>query len=78
MNFFTKYKNNIPVVFSLVLLLGIAVTIQTKYDAIMHPQIVFSTETRYILPSSIVKNFSFGLVVYLKTEMLPKNTLFDA
>jgi hypothetical protein len=27
----------------------------------MHPKIIFETETRYILPTVIVKNFSFGL-----------------
>jgi hypothetical protein len=60
MKIFTTYKHAIPVVFIITALLSIAVIVQLKYDKIMHPQIIFTTETRYILPATIVKNFSFG------------------
>lgn len=60
MNFFTTNKKGLPVlIFSLFLLASVAV-LQKKYDAIMHPHYLFTTETKYVLPSSIVSNFSFG------------------
>lgn len=59
MNFFTRIKRVTPLLL-IVSLLGIAIVAQIKYDSIKHPRILFTTETRYILPSSIVTNFSFG------------------
>lgn len=60
MNFFDKNKNDIIILFLSPFLLASAVLLQIKYDKIVHPQIIFTTETRYILPSSVVNNFSFG------------------
>lgn len=60
MKFFTTNISKLSVVIFLLLLLASAALLQKKYDAIVHPQIVFTTETRYILPTFIVKNFSFG------------------
>lgn len=60
MNFFSINKNTILVIAFLSLLLGTSAIIQIKYDEIEHPQNIFTTETRYILPTFIVKNFSFG------------------
>lgn len=60
MNFFTTNKKGLPVlIFSLLLLASVAL-LQKKYDTIMHPKLIFTTETKYVLPSSIVSNFSFG------------------
>lgn len=53
-------KNRIILTVTIATLLTVAIETQLKYDAIMHPKIVFTTETRYILPTVIVKNFSFG------------------
>ncbi len=60
MNFFSINKNTIPVLALLSVLLALSAIIQVKYDKIEHPQIIFTTETKYILPTFIVKNFSFG------------------
>ncbi len=59
MNFLARIKNVTPPLL-LVSLLGVAIVAQIKYDSIKHPRVLFTTETRYILPSSIVTNFSFG------------------
>lgn len=60
MNFFSINKNTILVIAFLSLLIGSSAIIQIKYDEIENPQIIFTTETKYILPTFIVKNFSFG------------------
>jgi hypothetical protein len=60
MKSFTPYANSISVGLFIVALLTSAVVLQKKYDDIEHPRIIFTTETRYILPSKIVSNFSFG------------------
>ena len=57
---FSYCKQNLSLPFFLLILLVPVVILQTKYDKIMHPKIIFTTETRYILPTSIVTNFSFG------------------
>lgn len=60
MKFFSTDKKSLLVLpFSLLLLASVA-AIQVNYDTIVHPKIIFATETRYILPASIVTNFSFG------------------
>lgn len=60
MNFLSKKKSTLSSAFIIVCLLGVAATVQLRYDEIMHPHIIFTTETRHILPAQIVKNFSFG------------------
>lgn len=59
MNFFTNIKGSSTLIIVL-LLLSFGAILQLKYDKIVHPRIMFTTETRYILPASIVSNFSFG------------------
>lgn len=53
-------KYNLVSYISIAAILFIAVKIQLTYDAIVHPQSVFTFETRYILPEKVVRNFSFG------------------
>lgn len=60
MKSFTPYAQTFSIGFFIAFLLTSAVIIQKKYDSIEHPQIIFTTETRYILPSTIVSAFSFG------------------
>lgn len=60
MNFFNTYKNKALFIFFVILLLLSAVLLQKKYDDIVHPRFIFKTETKYILPSSVVSNLSFG------------------
>lgn len=59
-NLFRYCTKNLSLPFLLIILLVPIVILQTRYDKIMHPKIIFTTETRYILPVSIVSNFSFG------------------
>ncbi|MCF7898598.1 MAG: hypothetical protein K9L31_01460 [Candidatus Pacebacteria bacterium] len=60
MNYFNANKYKLILLISFAFLLLSAATIQKKYDNIVHPNILFKTETRYILPTSVVLNFSFG------------------
>ena len=59
MNFFTKNKG-FPTLIAVLVLLSSGAILQLNYDKIVHPRIIFTTETRYILPASIVSKFSFG------------------
>lgn len=52
-------KNSFLLIFCLMLLLAGAF-IQIRYDTIEHPHFMFTTETRYVLPSSVVVNTSLG------------------
>lgn len=52
-------KSSFILIVCLVLLFAGAIT-QTRYDKIMHPHFMFTTETKYILPSSVITHASFG------------------
>ena len=59
MKFFKKHSLVLSLALIAVLLFS-ASLLQKKYDDIVHPQILFTTETRYVLPAHIVSMFSFG------------------
>jgi hypothetical protein len=60
MNFFKKNKYDLLISYFLITLFICIVVLQITYDKREHPQIIFKTEKKYVLPSSVVKNFSFG------------------
>ena len=60
MSFLQKNKNNMLGLILFFVLFTFVILSQYKYDKIVHPTIIFKTETKYVMPSSIVKNFSFG------------------
>lgn len=60
MNSFISHKNSITIALVCSLLILSAVKAQLEYDKIVHPAIVFTTETKFVMPAHIVKNFSFG------------------
>lgn len=60
MKLFELYKRILPLLFFCVCLYT-AITIQTKYDSIVHPEVLWGkVTTKFVLPSSFVSNFSFG------------------
>lgn len=60
MSFPNNYKNKILGSVLFLFLFISVIWLQHNYDKIVHPNILFTTETRYIMPASVVKNFSFG------------------
>lgn len=60
MNFFSTTLKTTALPLFLGILLSLSGFLQIEYDKIVHPYQVFTTETRYILPTILIKNFSFG------------------
>jgi len=61
MTFLRAEKNNIAITLFLICLFALVSALQYKYDGIVRPQkSTFTTETRYVMPSTLVKKLSFG------------------
>lgn len=60
MKFLRNNLHNLLGLIVFLILFFAVVSLQYKYDKIVHPYVTFAYETHYVMPASLVKNFSFG------------------
>ncbi len=60
MKFVTPKSDTIFASIIISLMLSVAAWVQITYDIIEHKDTAFTTESKYIIPDKIIKNFSFG------------------